>query len=218
MTGAQLLLREAEAMGRTGRLKFPWRRRPTLFRTLLAEILLQHTPAERVANVYPAILKRWPTASHLSGAMRRELQRALAPLGLQRRRAECLHTLAKQLPTRRSTCTLSALLALRGVGRYTAGITLNVAADTPAPFVDGGMARLLNRFFGAPHEPRARSGPRRSQWDVVEALMVRANSTRFAAWGLVDLAREFCQTAPRCVVCPLSADCSYAREQKRETD
>src|SRR5438309_1169657 len=83
----RLLRRECGKVGRRGASSFAWRRRPTLFRVLVAEVLLQHTPSKRVVPVFEELVRRWPTFRSLARAKTAEVEAILRPLGLQRRRA-----------------------------------------------------------------------------------------------------------------------------------
>jgi len=185
---------------------FPWRRRPTPYSVLLAEVLLQNTPSERVVPVFEDVLRRWPTFQRLAGASVATLAAVLQPLGLQRRRALALVTVAAELVSRRrSRLPRDArdLRRLPGVGPYTAGATATVAFRRPAPFTDGGTARLIRRYFGL-------GTTRTTVVDELAYAVLTGGDPRARLWGLLDLARTRCRPRPLCGGCPLASRCAYA--------
>lgn len=198
------LRRTAVRLGRREAGAFPWRRRPSTYGTLIAEMFLQHTPAARVASVYPVFLHRWPNVAALRTARVSELQRVLRPLGLQRRRAQVLLRMAQagRIPRQ-----VNRLQALHGVGSYTAGFTSTVLTGHAAPFADGGIARLVCRYFGVDTQTsRAADDPQ--VLEVVQRV-IRGADARFAAWGIVDLARTVCRPKPLCATCPARSSCAF---------
>ncbi len=204
----RLLRRACTGFGRRGSSQFPWRRRPTPYRVLLAEVLLQHTPSARVVPVFEEVVQRWPTLPKLTRARPRAVEAVLRPLGLQRRRARALVQMASSVARRwrgRLPLRLEDLLEIPGVGRYTAGVTLAVASGQPVPFVDGGISRLLRRYFGLP--PGGAQDV--SVWELATTV-VGVRNPRLLAWGLLDLSRTICRRRPLCNACPLRAGCEFA--------
>jgi A/G-specific adenine glycosylase len=179
-----------------------------LYNVLVAEVLLQHTPSARVVPVFTRLVGRWPSFRALAGASGRDLERLLRPLGLQRRRAGALIAIAKTVVGEWSDkvpADDASLLALPGVGTYTAGVTIAVARKRPAKFVDGGLARLYRRYFGLAPGP-----VRDPQLESLTQRLLTGGDTRLMAWGLLDLSRVMCRPRPRCGVCPLSRLCTHA--------
>lgn len=198
------LRRHARAYGRVHADAFPWRRRVTSYRTLVGEMLLQKTPAGRVAAVYPEFVRRWPTLGALRRARSRDVEAALRPLGLQRRRAEVLLTLARSVS--RLHCDEASLRRYAGVGPYTAAIASTVLTHQPAGFADGGIARLVCRYFGVkPERRRAAEDP---HVIALVGQVLGSREPRIVAWGVVDLARTICTPVPRCGTCPIRRSCA----------
>ena len=197
----------AVLVGRRGTDSFPWRTEPTWYRTLVAEVLLQHTPSNRVSPIFDVLVERWPTFKALGEAGLSELETLLKPLGLQRRRARSLVEMASRVVQNwngRPPSNAAKIESLPGVGRYTAAVSTAVAAEAPAVYVDGGMARLLARYFGLDRKGRAAYD--RTAWNAASQVM-SSTDHRYLAWGLADLAREVCRPVPSCEVCPLRARC-----------
>src|SRR5437899_505455 len=106
----------------TGR-DLPWRRTTDPYAVLVSEILLQQTQVATVIPVYEALLARWPSFAALAAAPLDEVKAVTDPLGyhvrgawLHRIAGIVTHELGGRLPD-----TLAGLLALPGIGRYTAG-------------------------------------------------------------------------------------------------
>ncbi len=205
---AEYLHTAARERGRAGAGKFPWRAEPTWYYTLVAEVLLQHTPSARVVPVFQTVVRRWPTFASLADARPEDLEAALVPLGLQRRRAAALIAIARAVVEQwggTPPARVEDVARLPGVGRYTAGVAVAVAGQAPAAYVDGGVARLLRRYFGLPAGGHPSTD--RGAWAVADALAAGAEP-RALAWGLLDLAREVCRPRPLCGECPLRARCA----------
>ena len=130
---------------------YPWRRTRDPYAILVSEVMLQQT---RIATVlergfYGNFLTRFPTPAALAAATDDELLRAWEGLGYYRR-ARMLRDTARAVIKRhggRFPADPAALLALPGIGRYTAGALLSFAFEIPAPIVDGNIARVLARLF-----------------------------------------------------------------------
>lgn len=201
------LRRATTVVGRLGRRLFPWRRHPSPYFVLLAEILLQHTPSDRVIPVFDIVTTRWPTFAHLAAADVDDVTAVLHPLGLQRRRAAALTALAADVVVRwrgRLPRRAQTLRRLPGVGRYTAGATSAVVFGRSGGFADAGMTRLVRRYFGL------RSVEACDIRALVEQILGGPRA-RFRLWGLLDLARTYCRPRPACGECPLRQRCSHAR-------
>jgi A/G-specific adenine glycosylase len=206
------LRRYAVLVGRRNATSFPWRQHPTPFSVLVAEVLLQHTPAARVVPVFIHLVGRWPSFRALSGANAQDLERLLRPLGLQKRRSRALISMAKAV-TRAWSGKLpsdpKALRLLPGVGPYTAAVTVTVTTNRPAGFVDGGLARFLRRYLGL-----ATRSIRGTHFEALTWHLVGDGNARFITWGLLDLSRTVCRPRPLCDACPVSMRCAYITRER----
>jgi A/G-specific adenine glycosylase len=179
----------------------PWRRTRDPYAILVAEVMLQQTQVDRVVPKWHAWLRRFPTLADLASAAASEAIRQWQGLGYNLR-AVRLHAIACQVVEQHGGVlpdTLERLLALKGVGRYTAGAVACFAFEQPVAMVDTNVRRVLSRVFGVQPECVA---------DVAE----RAVPTGTAyAWNqaLMDLGATLCRTRqPLCLVCPLVSECA----------
>lgn len=136
-----------------GRHDLPWRKTTNPYRILVSEIMLQQTQAPRVVPKYLAFIKAFPTMRALANASARDVLAHWSGLGYNRR-ALNLHRLAKHLvETRRGTLpkTHAELVALPGIGPYTAGAIMAFAFNLPHPVLETNIRTVyIHHFF--PHQ------------------------------------------------------------------
>ena len=195
---------------RNGR-SFPWRdpgRTP--YEVVVAEILLQRTTATAVARAYIGFLKRYPSWTDLAQSPLEELENALKPLGLWRRKAQAFQHLAQSFEAHNGVPGMrKELERLPGIGPYTASAVLAIVYGRAEPLLDVNMARLLGRFLGPPEGIEAR--PRRALH--AHALrLVRSKRGLEVNWAVLDFGALVCRARrPLCPECPLRIRCEYAR-------
>lgn len=192
----------------------PWREPDcTAWGVLVSEIMLQQTPVSRVAPIWREWLARWPAPSALAAAGQGEVLRAWGKLGYPRR-ALRLHAAATAIATEHGDVVPSdvdTLLALPGIGAYTARAVTAFAYGRRAPVVDTNVRRVVARaVHGA-----ADAGPPSTTRDLadVEAFLPAEDgrAARFSA-ALMELGALACTARnPGCADCPLFADCAWQR-------
>ena len=183
----------------------PWRVTRDPWAILVSETMLQQTQVDRVVPKYLAFLERFPDPSTCAAAPPAEVVTQWAGLGYNRR-AVNLHRAAVQIVDQHADIVpsdLDALLALPGVGPYTARAVLVFAYERDIGVVDTNVGRLLARLGG-------RSlGPKQAQ-TLADHLVPTGRSW---AWnqGLFDLGAAVCtKRSPRCGECPVIAACAWA--------
>src|SRR5580692_11070548 len=130
----------------------PWRapagERTEPYRVWLSEIMLQQTTVATVGDYFHRFVKRWPTVEALAAAPLDDVLSAWAGLGYYAR-ARNLHACAiavAGLHGGRFPEDEAALLALPGIGPYTAAAIRAIAFDHPASAVDGNVERVIARL------------------------------------------------------------------------
>jgi DNA (cytosine-5)-methyltransferase 1 len=191
---------------------FPWRETSDPYKVVLAEKLLQQTAVnERVVYAYEMILKSHPTVERLAEASPKELVPLIRPLGFEFRAKE-LPRLAKSVVRKNGgeiPKDLDSLLALPGVGDYSARAILSFAHKIDVPIVDTNIARLLHRVFGI--KERIPSNPARSKplLRLAERVLPRGRARDFNL-ACLDFCAALCTAnAPKCTTCPLRTNCSF---------
>jgi A/G-specific adenine glycosylase len=189
----------------------PWRRPGfTAWGTLVSEFMLQQTPVVRVIPRLEEWLDRWPTPADLAAAPSGDAVRAWASLGYPRR-ALALHAAAVAITERHGGVVphdVPSLLALPGVGDYTARAVAVFAYGHRHPVVDVNIRRVIARAVRGQGEP----GPaaKRDLADMEVILPESVADARRANVAIMELGAVVCTArSPRCEVCPIADQCAW---------
>ncbi len=190
----------------------PWRHPGTTpWAVLVSEVMLQQTPVARVLPVWEAWLARWPTPAALAAEPAGEAVRAWGRLGYPRR-ALRLHQAAGAVLERHGgqiPADLDALLALPGIGTYTARAVAAFAFRQRHPVVDVNVRRLYARAVEGLADPPA-TVSRRDLAGVAELLPAEPEAAAMTSAALMELGALACVArAPRCTACPLLERCVW---------
>jgi len=180
----------------------PWRRTHDPYEVLVSEVMLQQTQAARVTPAFDRFVRRFPTLETLAAAPLAAVLREWSGLGYNRR-ARDLHRIARMSP-RGLPNTVAELDALPGIGAYTAGAIASFAFGQRVPFADTNIKRVLGRVF------LGRPATNQEAVDLDARAMPRRSSDLWHH-ALMDLGATICKPKPHCEICPLNADCRYAR-------
>ena len=127
----------------------PWRHTRDPYRILVSEVMLQQTQVDRVLPKFYEWLERYPTLADLAAAPRADVIRTWSGLGYNLR-AVRLHEIARQAVEQYGGAlpnTLEGLMALKGIGRYTAAAVMCFANGASEPVLDTNVRRVLGRIF-----------------------------------------------------------------------
>ena len=180
----------------------PWRRSLDPYAIWIAETMLQQTQVATVVPYYERFLENFPTVDALSRAPLDKVLALWSGLGYYRR-ARNLKVAARilvrghagRLPT-----DYDELLALPGVGDYTAGALMSIAFQKRYPAIDGNARRVLGRLFTLTSEKELR---------VAAVDLVSRSRPGHFNQGLMELGATICTPkSPRCPECPLRRDCA----------
>jgi A/G-specific adenine glycosylase len=206
----ELLSRElglwAQQFGR----RFRWRDSGVdHYRLIVTELLLQRTRAETVAAFEVAFFDQFRCWSDIVSTPETEIVNALAPIGLQTRRASVLKRLANKMSQLSNVVPNSRedIEDLPGVGQYIANAIELLVLDRSRPLLDTNMARLLERFI----RPRTLADIRHDPWLQASAqYLVEQGDPRTINWAVLDFAAAVCKPrVPACDMCPVSIDCTF---------
>jgi A/G-specific adenine glycosylase len=189
----------------------PWRRTSDPYKIWLSEVMLQQTRVETALPFYTRFLEKFPTVEELAGAELAEVLALWSGLGYYRR-ARQLHAAAREIAVAGAfPSTVEGLLALPGVGAYTAAAVASIAFGVAAPVMDGNVERVLSRCLAMEEDPRA-SGPRRRLL-AAAAELLDPRRPGDGNQALMELGATLCAPRnPKCLLCPLLPDCRAARE------
>ena len=188
----------------------PWRRPGTSpWAVLVSEVMLQQTPVARVLPAYDAWLDRWPRPADLAADSPGEAVRMWGRLGYPRR-ALRLHAAAVAIVERHDGAlpeTVPELLALPGVGDYTARAVASFAFRQRHAVVDTNVRRVVARTV----EGVADAAVAKRDLAMVEALLPADDeAAAVASIALMELGALVCTArAPRCDACPVADRCRW---------
>nr|WP_245774785.1 A/G-specific adenine glycosylase [Nonomuraea wenchangensis] len=188
----------------------PWRAADaTPWGVLVSEIMLQQTPVVRVLPIWQEWMERWPTPKDLAAAQPGEAVRHWGRLGYPRR-ALRLHACARAITDEHGgevPADHATLLALPGIGEYTAAAVTSFAYGGRHAVLDTNVRRVLARAVRAEeYPPTATSAAERR---LAEALLPELGAAR---WGVavMELGALVCSArAPRCADCPIADVCAW---------
>ena len=187
--------------------ELPWIGVSDPWATYVAEVMLQQTSTSRVAEPWRRFVERFPTPRSCAEAGLDEVLRAWRGLGFPRR-AKALHDAAALMVERhagRVPSRVEQLLALPGVGHYTAHAVASFAFGERVAVLDTNVGRVLARALA--NRPLAQREAR----ELAAALLPRREVAAFNQ-AMLDLGAQFCTATPRCEGCPVARRCRWRRE------
>lgn len=175
---------------------------------LVSELMLQQTQVSRVIPKYEAFVARFPSPSTCAAAPAGDVVRAWAGLGYNRR-ALNLHRTAVAVVERHGgelPRQLDQLLALPGIGPYTARAVMAFAHEADVGVLDVNARRVLARAFSCTDQGSA------------DGLVPHGEGWRWNS-AVLDLGATVCTAkAPRCLACPVVHGCAWAVSGLPEPD
>ncbi len=199
----------------------PWRALPgeaaDPYRVWVSEIMLQQTTVGAVIPYYERFLSRFPTVDALAAAEADAVMAAWAGLGYYAR-ARNLHACARAVAALGAfPRTVEGLLALPGIGAYTARAVAAIAFGAPVVPVDGNVERVAARLYAidAPM-PAAKPAIAAAAARFGDHPAAGARASDFAQ-ALFDLGATICTQRPACGICPLAQACAGRRGGAPET-
>src|SRR5437867_10485667 len=150
----------------------PWRHTRDPYAIWVSEIMLQQTQVKTVIPYWQRWMAELPAIAALAKATPERVLKLWEGLGYYTR-ARNLQAAAQLIMAEhggRFPRELPQVLALPGVGRYTAGAICSIAFNQPAPILDGNVVRLLTRLFGIQENPR-QPAANAQLWALAEQLV-----------------------------------------------
>jgi A/G-specific adenine glycosylase len=212
----------------------PWRRTLDPYAVWVSETMLQQTQVKTVIPYWERWMQALPTVASLAATPEPSILKLWEGLGYYSR-ARNLKKAAGEIELRhggRFPENLEAVLALPGIGRYTAGAITSIAFNQPNPILDGNVSRVLSRVFTIADDPKASATIRRL-WALAESLVsaaallpaVRPASPRQSAGPCSDLNQALMELGattctprnPVCARCPILDQCLASRSGQPES-
>ena len=213
----------------------PWRRTRDPYAIWVSEVMLQQTQVKTVLPYWERWMRALPDLVALADANPQTLHKLWEGLGYYTR-VRNLQRAAQIIGEQhggRFPDSFDALLALPGIGRYTAGAVCSIAYNQPQPILDGNVIRVLTRLFGIAGDPRERK-TNAHLWQLAQELVLQAAATSAPKspslhasrithhvsrpcshfnQSLMELGALICTPRqPECGVCPIATDCVAYRQ------
>jgi A/G-specific adenine glycosylase len=202
----------------------PWRRTHDPYGVYVSEIMLQQTQVKTVIPYWERWMQELPTIAAAAQAAPARIHKLWEGLGyytrvrnLQRAAQTIVREHGGTFPS-----DFEQVLALPGIGRYTAGAICSIAFNQPTPLLDGNVIRVLTRIFGIAENPKEKATNARL-WQLAEELVVAASrklggETKNCSalnQSLMELGALICTPRlPQCAVCPVKRLCVAWREDR----
>ena len=215
----------------------PWRRTLDPYAVWVSEIMLQQTQVKTVIPYWERWMRDLPDLQALARAPQEKILKLWEGLGYYTR-VRNLQKAAQQIVRDNSGTfpqAFDAVLALSGVGRYTAGAITSIAFNQPSPILDGNVIRVLTRLYGIEENPKDKATNARL-WQLAEELVQTAITIRNSKFeirnpqlllagscsalnqSLMELGALICTPKqPRCAACPLRKQCVAFKTSRVES-
>jgi A/G-specific adenine glycosylase len=204
----------------------PWRRTRDPYAIWVSEIMLQQTQVKTVIPFWERWLRELPTIESAAKAPSAKIHKLWEGLGyytrvrnLQKAAQIIVEKHGGKFPEQ-----FDDVLALPGIGRYTAGAICSIAFNQPVPILDGNVIRLLTRIFGITENPKAKD-TNTQLWQRAEELVQNSklknrNSKTCCSHlnqSLMELGALICTPRnPQCLICPVKKFCVAFKENRME--
>jgi A/G-specific adenine glycosylase len=186
----------------------PWKGELDPYKIWLSEIILQQTRVEQGWAYYEKFVKNYPTIFQLAKAKDEEVFKLWEGLGYYNRCRNLLHTARFIVKQYKGVFpqTYEALLALKGIGPYTAAAIASFAFNLPHAVVDGNVFRVFSRYYGISLPIDTSEGVKYFNQVADENLAIKTAGIYNQA--LMDFGATVCKPlAPLCSVCVLQKTC-----------
>lgn len=180
--------------------------------TLVFEVMSHQTPIPRVQPIWLRWMERWPTPTDLAAASPAEVLVAWDRLGYPSRALrlrECAEAIVASYAGK-VPASYDELVALPGIGPYTASAVASFSYHLPVPVLDTNIRRVLGRVLDGVERPPA-SAPGRAEVARAAAL-VPTDGDEAAAWNVsvMELGALVCTArSPLCQACPVDEVCAW---------
>ena len=193
--------------------ELPWRETNDPYRIWISEIILQQTRVVQGYDYFLRFINRFPDVGTLADADEDEVMKYWQGLGYYSR-ARNLHAAAKSMNGRFPE-TYSEVLALKGVGEYTAAAICSFAYDLPYAVVDGNVYRVLSRYLGI-DTPIDSTAGKKLFAALADEMLDKKHSAVYNQ-AIMDFGAIQCTPqSPNCMFCPLTNSC-FALSKGRVT-
>jgi len=188
--------------------EMPWKGEKDPYKIWLSEVILQQTRVAQGWQYYNNFIHTYPNIRQLANANDQEVFKLWEGLGYYNRCKNLLFTARQIINDRKGKFPdqYEDILALKGVGPYTAAAIASFAYNLPHAVVDGNVFRVLSRFFGI-EEPIDSSSGKELFTELAGKLLPEKEAGSYNQ-AIMDFGAVVCKpVAPACSICPLQKHC-----------
>jgi len=195
----------------------PWRKKYRPYEVWVSEIMLQQTQVDTVLPYFKRWMQLFPDIKTLAKSDEKKVLKAWEGLGYYSR-ARNLHQSAQWILQKHRGIfpdDYDSILALKGIGRYSAGAIASIAFNQEKPIVDGNILRVLSRIYAIdkPVDVEKNKAP---FWSLEERLIPKGRA-RYFNQALMELGALVCtQQKPACLICPIRQFCKAGKNGRPE--
>ncbi len=194
----------------------PWRENRNPYYVWISEIMLQQTRVVAVIPYFKRFIKKYPSVEDLARASLKDIYKAWEGLGYYSRAAN-IHSSANTIVEEYGgnfPLEHKQLLALKGIGEYTAGAIMSLAYNEYYPAVDGNVLRVISRLIGSEQNILDKSFKDMTK-NYLQISNPKGHARDFTE-ALMELGALICDPVyPKCTKCPLVNDCIAYKEEKQ---
>tara|TARA_R110000868_G_scaffold262401_2_gene521030 strand:+ start:12307 stop:13302 length:996 start_codon:yes stop_codon:yes gene_type:complete len=193
----------------------PWRQSPTPYNVWLSEIMLQQTTVVTVIPYFENFTQKYPSVTDLSKASQEDVMHLWQGLGYYSR-ARNLHKCAKVIVEKGGLFpqTEKELLALPGVGPYTAAAIASIAFNNKATVVDGNVERVMSRL----HRIETPLPTAKKELTLLAQKLTPNRENALYSNAIMELGALICTPKkPKCSLCPVSQFCASSNQDDVES-
>lgn len=196
--------------------RLPWRDEPSLYKTVVSELMLQQTQVKTVLPYFARWLETLPDFAALARAPETQVLKLWEGLGYYSR-ARNLHRLARDIAARTEPPrTPAEWRELPGVGPYTAAAITSISFAAPAACVDGNVVRILARLTADGTAYRDSATAAKAFTSLAEALLSPTEPGNHNQ-AMMELGATVCfRQKPLCLTCPVRSFCAAAARGEPE--
>jgi A/G-specific adenine glycosylase len=200
----------------TAQRPLPWRTEPSLYRTVVSELMAQQTQIKTMLPYFARWMQRLPDFECLAAATEEDVLKHWEGLGYYSR-ARNLHKLAKEyVAMEQKPQTREAWQALPGIGPYTSAAISSIAQDYPAAVVDGNVVRILARITNDERTFKNNGDAVKAFTETADSVLDHQNPGDHNQ-AMMELGATVClKHNPLCTVCPVLQFCAGAAAGKPE--
>jgi A/G-specific adenine glycosylase len=193
----------------------PWKGEKDPYKIWLSEVILQQTRVEQGWKYYERFINAYPRVADLARAPEQEVFKLWEGLGYYSRCRNLIYTakfIDKELSGKFPN-TYDSILALKGIGPYTAAAISSFAYDLPCAVLDGNVYRVLSRVFGEETPVDSTEGKKKFT-TLANSLVIGTNPALYNQ-AIMDFGAVICKPVPECSSCFFNKHCTAYLEGRQ---